>query len=158
MADDTVAELNERFGTANKELEEDIVNELQSIMRLHQLSVEDMFFKWESYCIKMDMDESKLSYNTIRAFKQDLQDALERSHRTQANVKPEKRVGATPRTGSKVNNSDVFGMLDGLTSTPGSGRAKTGPKRTPAVSRVKAEPQSSPVRLEDQLNSMGAIP
>ncbi|KAK3326615.1 DNA polymerase alpha subunit B N-terminal-domain-containing protein [Apodospora peruviana] len=161
MADDTVAELNERFGTGNQELQPDVVAELQSIMRLHELDVQDLFFKWESYCIKMDMDEQKAPISTLRAFKQDLQDALERSNRTQANSKPEKRVGATPRTGTK-NTADVFGMLDGLT-TPGPGRsAKLSARRrqldTPSVSRVKAEPASSPLKLEDQMNSLGVVP
>ncbi|GAB1314444.1 DNA-directed DNA polymerase alpha subunit pol12 [Madurella fahalii] len=155
MADDTLAELNQRFGSGNKDLESDVVAELKSIMRLHQLSVQDLFFKWESYCMKMDMGEFKASINTLRAFKQDLQDALERNNRSQVHVKTEKRVGATPRV---AKGGDVFGMLDGL-ATPGLGRSvKPSARRTPAVSRVKAEPTSSPIKLEDQPSSMGAIP
>lgn len=160
MADDTVAELNDRFGNGVQDLQPDVVAELESIMRLHELSVQDLFYKWESYCIKMDMDEQKAEVATLRAFKQDLQDALERSHRTQAVSKPEKRFGATPRTATK--GADVFGMLDGLT-TPGAGRSvKASARRkhldTPGVSRAKAEVASSPIRLEEQFKEMGVIP
>ncbi|KAK3685129.1 DNA polymerase alpha subunit B N-terminal-domain-containing protein [Podospora appendiculata] len=158
MSDEILAELNERFGSGSDSLQPDVAAELQSIMRLHQLSAQDVFFKWESYCIKMDMDEQKASIDTLRAFKQDLQDALERSHRAQPNIKTEKRAGATPRTVAK-GSTDVFGMLDGLT-TPAAGRsAKASLKRkhldTP---RAKPEPASSPLKLEDRLNSLGIVP
>lgn len=109
MADSTVSELNELFGADDKGLGQDVVVEMQSIMRLHNLSPQDLFFKWESYCIKLDMDETRPSYDKMRAFKQDLQDALEKTTRNQILSKPEKRVGATPRTTAK--GGDVFGML-----------------------------------------------
>lgn len=103
-----MADLNDRFAPAGKQLEPDVVAELQSIMRMHQLSLQALFFKWESYCIKMDMDEMAPSMEGLRAFKQDLQDALERNNRTQVHVKTEKRVSATPRTAIKTG--DVFNM------------------------------------------------
>lgn len=108
MADSTVAELNELFGAGDKGLGQDVVVEMQSIMRLHSLAPQDLFFKWESYCIKLDMDETHPSHEKMRVFKQDLQDALEKATRTQIHTKPEKRVGATPRTTAK--SGDVFGM------------------------------------------------
>lgn len=152
-----VAELNEQFGSGNKELEADVVAELRSIMRLHQLSVEDLFFKWESYCIKMDIDAAQTALETLRHFKQDLHDTLERNSWSHVKIKTEKGISSTPRA-PRVSGGDVFGMLDSLT-TPGPGRAsKVAPKRTPAVSRVKAEPASSPVKLADQLDATGAIP
>jgi DNA polymerase alpha subunit B len=168
MADATVAELNERFGSGDKPLEADVLAELQSIMRIHQLDAQDLFFKWESYCIKMDLDGATVvSYNTARAFKKDLQDALERNHRAAPQLKADKRVGATPRAAAK-GGSDVFGMLEGLT-TPGTGRVQktSATKRsleTPSVSRIKAVHMSSspdyksPSRIEDQLNALGAMP
>ncbi|KAL2131048.1 hypothetical protein VTI74DRAFT_5611 [Chaetomium olivicolor] len=154
MADETLTELNERFGSGTQELEADVVAELRSIMRIHQLSAQDAYFKWDAYAMKMGMDELKPTIDTIRAFKQQLQDELERSNRAQVHIKTERRAGATPRAGK----SDMLsGMLDGI-ATPGPGRTKTAAKRTPAVSRVKAEPTSSPLKVEDQLNAMGAIP
>ncbi|KAK3370341.1 DNA polymerase alpha subunit B N-terminal-domain-containing protein [Podospora didyma] len=162
MADDEIlAELNERFGTGDKELEPDVVAELKSIMRLHELDPQDMFYKWESYCIKIDKDELKASVDSLRVFKKFLQDALEQSNRTHVHIKKEKRVIATPRAANK--STDVFGMLDALT-TPGPGRsvkasaAKRRLPDTPGVSRSKAEPASSPLRLEEQFNSLGVLP
>lgn len=155
MADETIVELNERFGSGTKDLEADVVAELKSIMGMYQLSVQDLFFKWESYGMKMGMDDFKASIDHLRAFKQNLQDELVRSNRSQVHIKTEKRGGATPRVAK--GGGDVFGMLDGL-ATPGAGRTKTIGRRTPAVSRVKAEPTSSPLKMEDQLNALGAIP
>ena len=110
MADADLQALNEQFATGNKALEPDVVAELQSIMRMHSLSVQDLFFKWESYCIKMDMGEMRLSVETLRGLKQDIQDALERSNRSHhAHIKSEKRAGATPRSAVKAAG-DVFGM------------------------------------------------
>lgn len=115
MADADVQELNERFALGDKPLEPDMLAELQSIMRIHSLSAQDLFFKWESYCIKMDMNEMKLSVDTLRNLKRDIQDTLEREARSQHAhlVKTEKRAGATPRTTGKGNMGagDVFGML-----------------------------------------------
>jgi DNA polymerase alpha subunit B len=108
MAAETTAELREYFAMGATDLEPDIASELQSIMRLHQLSAEDMFYKWESYCIKMDMDTSSLSITSVRSFKQDVQDALEKSNRLQTHIKQEKRPSATPRPGAKTG--DVFNM------------------------------------------------
>jgi hypothetical protein len=110
MAEAEIQELNERFARGDEPLEHNVVVELQSIMRLHSLTAQDLFFKWESYCIKMDMDEMKLSVESLAALKQDLLDALERSNRThQVQIKTEKRTGATPRAAAK-SNGDVFGM------------------------------------------------
>lgn len=111
MADTDTQELNERFAAGDQKLEPDMVTELQSIMRMHSLSAQDLFFKWESYCMKMDMEETKLSVDTLRALKRDIQDALERENRNQHAhvVKTEKRTGATPRTAVK-NGADVYGM------------------------------------------------
>ncbi|EMR65569.1 putative dna polymerase subunit alpha b protein [Eutypa lata UCREL1] len=129
MAEADLQELNEKFATGNNELEPDVVAELQSIMRMHSLSVQDLFFKWESYCIKMDMDEMKLSVEALRTLKKDIQDALERSNRShQVHIKSEKRSGATPLTRVKGNV----------------------PSSSPDF--------KSPLRIENQLDSMNAIP
>ncbi|KAL0943684.1 DNA polymerase subunit alpha B [Colletotrichum truncatum] len=157
------SELQELFTSGDKGLEPDVLSELQSIMRLHELSAEDVFYKWESFCIKMDMDATNPQITHIRNFKKDIQDTLEKINKQQTHIKSEKRGHGTPR----VRGGDVFGMLDGLVpSTPSSGklnkssslRKKT--HETPTMSRVKAEiPSSSPdykgaSRMEEQLNSM----
>lgn len=162
------AELKEHFATGNKDIEPDVLAELQSIMRLHELSAEDLFYKWESYCIKLDLEAADLSLETVRNMKQSIQDELEKSTRNQTHARSEKRPGATPRTGARGGGGgDVFGMLDGLMpNTPGTGKLnKTGsskkrPYETPSISRVKADPPSSspdyksPLRMEEQLSSM----
>jgi len=160
---DTVYELNAQFGSPDKPLEPDVLAELQSIMRLHSLSVQDLFYKWEAYSIKMGLDANAVALDIVRQFKQNLQDELERTTRGttrgthNVHVKTEKRTGAAPRAANK--GSDVFGMIDGLT-TPAPGRTKQigSARKTPAVSRVKAEPASSPMKVDDALNAMGAIP
>ncbi|KAH7152222.1 DNA polymerase alpha subunit B N-terminal-domain-containing protein [Dactylonectria estremocensis] len=112
-------ELQSRFSSPNKPLEPDVLSELESILRLHNLSAEDLYFKWESYCIKLDLDAQEVSLEAVRNLKQSIQDALEKSQH-QVQVKAERKVGATPRAGAKAGN--VFGMLDGLMpSTPATG-------------------------------------
>lgn len=114
MADADVQELTERFAVGDQQLEPDMVTELQSIMRMHSLSPQDLFFKWESYCIKMDMDELRLTVENLRALKRDIQDALERENRDRHAhvVKTEKRPGATPRAAVKNPGAggDFLGM------------------------------------------------
>ncbi|ORY71939.1 DNA polymerase alpha subunit B N-terminal-domain-containing protein [Pseudomassariella vexata] len=166
MAEAAVQELNERFALGDKPLEPDMLAELQSIMRMHSLSAQDLFFKWESYCIKMDMEEMQLSVDTLRNLKRDIQDALERENRNHhAYIKTEKRSGATPRTTVK-NSGDVFGMLDGL-STPAAGKLNRNAAakkkfETPSVARVKGGIPSSPdykspTAVDRQIDSMNAM-
>lgn len=165
MAD---AEL-QSFFARNQALEPDVLAELQSMMRLHDLSAEDLFFKWESYCIKMDLDaQAAVSLPNVRALKQDIQDALEKSHR-QAQVKTERKVvAATPRAVNqgKAGGGDVFGMLDGLVpSTPVAGgklnRSAAGGSGS-ALKRKMETPKglgSSPAGgMKEQLKSMNGLP
>ncbi|KAI1377461.1 DNA polymerase alpha, subunit B [Hypoxylon crocopeplum] len=169
MADAELQELNEQFGVPNKELEPDVISELQSIMRIHSLSVQDLYFKWESYCIKMDMDGNALSIESLRALKRDIQDALERNNRAHhVHIKTEKRSTGTPRSVIK-SGGDVYGMLEGMVpNTPATRKLnKSASKRqnqleTPSMARVKGNAPSSspdyktPMRIESQLDSMNA--
>jgi DNA polymerase alpha subunit B len=109
MAETQEMELKERFASAGKEIGPDVMAELQSIMRLHSIDVEELWYKWESYSMKMSSDDMKLNIDTARALKKDVQDGLEQQSRNKAHVlNSNKRGGATPRTAT--NNSDVFGM------------------------------------------------
>ena len=89
-------------------LPSDILLELQSIARLHSLSASEVFFKWESYCLKMGSEETKLNYDTVRDFKKDIQEALERDARGNVHVRGTERrtIHATPRAAAASN--DVF--------------------------------------------------
>lgn len=161
------AELNELFASGTEALDPNVLAELQSIMRLHDLSAEDLFYKWESYCIKMDLDAATPSLDPVRGLKRDIQDSLENSTRQQQ-AQMKTRPGATPRAA----RGDVFGMLDGLVpNTPGSGSGtgraskmgsarRRNPYDTPSISRVKGDLVGSspeyktPSRMEEHLNAM----
>ena len=110
MADNDIEELNSLFALPGKPLEPDVIAELQSIMRLHGLPPQEIFYKWESYSIKMGADDMKLDINTARALKQDVQDGLERESRNKAHVRrsDNKRTAQLPRTGA--HTGDVYGM------------------------------------------------
>ena len=104
------AELNELFAIHPvTELTPDVSGELQSILRLHSLTPQELSYKWESYSIKMGLDQANLDVNTARAFKKDLQEMLERDSRGKAHVRSVDKRGAyaTPRAGK---GDDVFGM------------------------------------------------
>ena len=111
-------ELNERFVIPSQaELPPDILGELQSILRLHSITPEELYFKWESYCLKMGSEETKLDLATARAFKKDIQEMLERDSRGKAHARngEKKGVHATPRTAGG-RGGDVFDMF-GLWAT-----------------------------------------
>ena len=106
---DVTAELNELFAAACPNgLPKDVLVELQSIMRIHSITAEEVFYKWESYSMKMG-DEVKLNMTSVRALKQDIQEALERESRGKAGRQHEKRtaITATPRASA---GGDMFGM------------------------------------------------
>lgn len=150
MADPDV-ELKERFASANPNMEADVVTELNSIMRLHSLDPQELWYKWESYSMKMGSDDMKLDIETAKALKEDIQSGLERENRSKTHVlNSNKRGGATPR--NVASKGDVFGMLDSLgPNTPRvesasrlNGMSRRKNFETPSVSRVKVEPGSSP--------------
>lgn len=106
MASDDGA-LHEHF-SPNGPLEPDVLAELQSTMRLHGLSAEDLFYKWESYCIRLGTEASAMSLPVVRNFKQSVQDELEKSIHAQA----ERKAAATPRAVAKgsARGGDVYNM------------------------------------------------
>lgn len=122
--------------------------ELESICRLHAISPEELFYKWESYNMKMGQEQTRLDVPTVRAFKKELQETVEREARTKSHMRSVDKRGAyaTPRNAAK--GGDVFGMLDGV--TPIQQSASGGTKRksnfeTPLVPKFsKAHPASSP--------------
>ena len=108
---DSVDELNGLFSfPGESKLPPDILGELQSTLRLHSITPQELFYKWESYSIKMGSEETKLDLNTARAFKKDVQEILERETRGKAHARSADKRGvhATPR--ATVNSDDVLGM------------------------------------------------
>lgn len=107
----TKAELNELFAIPPvTDLPPDVLGELQSILRLHSISPQELSYKWESYSMKMGSEHTKLDLPTARAFKKDLQEMLERDSRGKAHIRSVDKRGAyaTPRSAAK--GDDVFGM------------------------------------------------
>lgn len=104
-------ELNELFAIPPiTHLPADILGELQSILRLHSLSPQELSYKWESYTMKMGSEQTQLDLPTARAFKKDIQEMLERESRAKAHVRSVEKKGthATPRNAAK--EGDVFNM------------------------------------------------
>ncbi|KAI9928168.1 hypothetical protein ASPWEDRAFT_39028 [Aspergillus wentii DTO 134E9] len=124
--EDLTGELNELFAASSPDgLPKDVLTELQSIVRVHSMSPQELFYKWESFCLKMGSEETKLNLDTVRLFKRDVQEALERESRSKTGRQAEKKstMSATPRAAA---NTDMFGMLDGLTPNASNGRAPNG--------------------------------
>lgn len=104
-------ELNQLFAIPPlTELPPDIIGELQSVLRLHSISPQELRYKWESYTMKMGTEQTILDLVTARAFKTDIQETLEREARGKAHVRSVDKRGsyATPRNAAK--GGDVFGM------------------------------------------------
>lgn len=108
---DTTTELNDLFATPNTQLQQDVLGELQSALRIHSLSPQELFFKWEAYCLKMGSENTRMDYKTARDFKKDLQDVLERESRGKAHAHMQtatkRAINATSRN---TNTGDVFGV------------------------------------------------
>ena len=149
------AELQKYFAPPGGELPQDVLIELRSIVRLHSLSPQDLFYKWESYSIKLGIESAKLDQKVARDFKKDIQDALERETRGRVHPRGADKRGptATPRA-TKGGESDVFGMMDGISHhkpprLPMSGVNGNSVKRRssfdiPAAKTGKLHPGSSP--------------
>ncbi|KAL1986487.1 hypothetical protein VTN96DRAFT_6246 [Rasamsonia emersonii] len=167
--EDVVHELNELFASSAPDgLPQDVLAELQSILRLHAISPQELFYKWESYSLKMGSDETKLNLDTVRAFKRDVQESLERESRGKNSHlrSTEKKGGvtATPR----AMNTDVFGMLDELTpntshsrsankSVNGSAKRKS-TFETPSAPKVgRPEKSGTPGDFKTPLKANGAV-
>ncbi|PKS09802.1 hypothetical protein jhhlp_004424 [Lomentospora prolificans] len=138
------------YFSPNAPLEPDVLTELISLLHLHGVSAEDLFYKWESYCMSLEAEANIVTLDAVRAFKQNTLDGLEKNNQT--SKVPERRIGQTPRSVVKGGGRDVFNMLDGLVpGTPATARSKaTGslkkkPFETPSVNRVRSNaPASSP--------------
>nr|POF13578.1 dna polymerase alpha subunit b [Quercus suber] len=143
---ETEAALKNLFAPHGGHLSESVLSELSHLLRLLTLEPQDLFFKWESYVQKMGAENTKLDLETVRDFKKDLQDTLERESRAKTHVihGPGKRTAATPRAGGGGGGgSDVFGMLDGMVSS-GSVKRKANNFDTPASKSARNALNSSP--------------
>lgn len=104
------AALVECFG----DLTPDIIAEFLSMLRSYGLDDQELFYKWESYCIRMGPD-TKLNLETVRAFKKSVQEQLEKEIRAKArqqNINASKAVQKTPRR--PKNSGDTLALLVSL--------------------------------------------
>lgn len=104
-------DLNELFGSSFKDgLPVEVSGELKSMLRLYSITPQELFYKWESYSLKMGAEDTNLDLDTVRMFKKDVQDSVEREHRGKGGARGnEKRsnIHATPKA---APNADVYGM------------------------------------------------
>lgn len=105
----SITELERLFAQPDQGLPEDVSSELQSITRLHSLSEQELFYKWEAYSLKLGAENTQLNYKTVRDFKKDLQDTLERESRGKAHLQSstKKSINNTPRS---ATTGDVYGV------------------------------------------------
>ncbi len=104
--------LNSVFDPAGGGLGADVLGVLESMLRLHSLTADELFIKWEVYCLKMGGQDTKLDLDTARMFAKDVQDGVEREYNQQQHQKSERKkpistIHATPRGNA---TGDVFGM------------------------------------------------
>jgi DNA polymerase alpha subunit B len=97
-------ELIERFGEQPLE----IMGEFHSMLKLYDIDVQELFFKWESYSMKMGPDDTKLALDTVRAFKKDVQDQLEREVRGKTRM--QQQTPAVQRTIRPQAGADSFAL------------------------------------------------
>lgn len=108
--------LNSAFDPAGQGLGPDVLDVLESILRLHSVTPDELFIKWEVYSLKMGSEDTKLDLPTARMFAKDVQDAVERGlqDRNQKHaggrVPGSDRKSAVHATPRAVGNGDVFGM------------------------------------------------
>ncbi|KAH8148332.1 uncharacterized protein LAJ45_07433 [Morchella importuna] len=92
-------DLTSHFGP----LPADVAPELQAMLPLHNISAEELFYKWESYCMKMGPD-TRPTPDTVAAFRKDVRDQLEKEvrarSRTQQHQTPARRKPTVPAGGA----------------------------------------------------------
>ena len=158
---DTKENFNALFSPTGDGLDPSVLEVLESVQRLFSISPQEIFYKWESYCLKMGSEETKLDLDTARMFQKDVQDNFERNAQQ---GKPmgrasEKKtaVSATPRG---VTNGDVFGMLDEITPNVRKGGSikRKNDFETPAPRKV-SRPDTSKASTNGKLDaSTKAVP
>lgn len=153
---DTEAQIRELFASSSTNIPQDVLHELLSITRLLSLDPQELFYKWESYVLKMGTENTKLEYKTAKDFKKDLQDVLERESRAKGqNVAPRKAMAATPR--AAATGGDMFDMLGGAMSTTprnlGSAKRKAGEHQTPTSKAARNGTHASPTPLQARDNN-----
>lgn len=82
----------------------EVRGELESMLRIYHLTPQELFYKWESYSIRMGCE---LNYNNARNLKKDIQDQLDREAREKVHMRHPPSA-KTPRTVKMLDvNADL---------------------------------------------------
>ncbi|PWW79524.1 DNA polymerase alpha, subunit B [Tuber magnatum] len=103
----------ERFG----ELAPEVLGELERMLRIYGYDAEELFCKWESYCMKMGPENTKLNLDTALAFKKDVRELYEKEMKSKTRLRGANTSRPVVRTPRVKNTGDHVGFLDGLILT-----------------------------------------
>ncbi|RPA95183.1 DNA polymerase alpha, subunit B [Choiromyces venosus 120613-1] len=105
--------VTEKFG----ELAPEVLGELESMLKIYNIPAEELFYKWESYCIKMGPEDTKLNLNTVQAFKKDTREIFEKDMKSKTRLHGANTSRPIARTPRVKNTGDNMAFLDGLVPT-----------------------------------------
>ncbi|KAI5811009.1 DNA polymerase alpha subunit B N-terminal-domain-containing protein [Peziza echinospora] len=109
MDDDTNSALAKRFGN----LTPDVAGELASMLRIFTTDIQELWYKWESYCIKLGLDrDHKMSLENVRDFKKDVQDALEKEVKNRARGAHGAGTSGSKRAVKRESGADGLGLFE----------------------------------------------
>ncbi|KAF3930578.1 hypothetical protein ABW19_dt0203861 [Dactylella cylindrospora] len=144
MAESSAEDITERFG----EVPQEVMVELQSMLGLYNIDAEELFFKWEGYCLKMG-DDVKLTSKNVAMFKKETQEQFEIEMRAKSKTGPAGGSRSAPRA---AKGTDVMNMLDGLVPVT--------PRTGPGAAKRKFEKASYETPLAERTSklAMGSSP
>ena len=99
--------ITEKFG----ELAPEVLRQLESMLGIYGIPAEELFFKWESYCIKMGPDDTKLNLDTVQAFKKDVHELFEKDMKSKTRLHGANTSRPVARTPRVKNTGDHVGLF-----------------------------------------------
>ncbi|CAZ83810.1 unnamed protein product [Tuber melanosporum] len=103
----------EKFGKLTPE----VLGELESMLRIYGIGAEELFYKWESYCIKMGSEDTKLNLDTVLVFKKDVQELFGKEIKSKKRMHVANTSRPVARTPRVKATGDHVGFLDVLVPT-----------------------------------------
>ena len=76
--------------------DETVIAECLSMLRLYSISAEDLFYKWEAFCLDMDIKQTSITLDLARNLKANIQEKLEKENRDRKKATPSSHA-YTPR-------------------------------------------------------------
>lgn len=140
----TTAALRSHFGSPPAE----VLGELGSMLVYYGIDAQELFYKWEAYCIKMGPEELKLELETVLNFKRDVKEQVEWEKRkakmTPAKT-PKRKFNAshmTPLKNTRVvaGASSPAGPSGGVTLSPLPIRTGAPPNKAPVSQPFSSRP------------------